>query len=90
MPAMLFPGHELRQAAFRLTSDNVRPGEDVLIVASSDQAAALVDALVAAADAAGPAGLCHTDVYELRMLSSRCPSSCWSTARGTAAGAGAA
>jgi len=50
---MLFPGHELRHAAERLASDNIRPGEHALIVGSSDQAPAFVDALVAAADAAG-------------------------------------
>ncbi|MCY3670464.1 MAG: hypothetical protein OXH14_05220, partial [Alphaproteobacteria bacterium] len=49
----VFPFHELRRAAWNLASGNVRPGEDVLVVASSDQEPALVDALVAAADAAG-------------------------------------
>jgi leucyl aminopeptidase (aminopeptidase T) len=48
-----FPFHELRRAAWNLASDNVRAGEDVLVVASSDQNAALTDALVTAADAAG-------------------------------------
>ena len=50
---MLFSGHELRRAATGLASDNVRAGEAVLIVASSDQESNLVDALTAAADAAG-------------------------------------
>jgi leucyl aminopeptidase (aminopeptidase T) len=50
---MQFPFHELRRAAWNLASDNVRAGEDVIIVASSDQEPALVDALVAAADTAG-------------------------------------
>ena len=49
----VFPFHELRRAAWNLAGGNVRPGEDVLVVASSDQEPALVDALVAAADAAG-------------------------------------
>jgi leucyl aminopeptidase (aminopeptidase T) len=49
----MLPFHELRRAAWNLASDNVRPGESVLVVSSSDQEAGLVDALVAAADAAG-------------------------------------
>ena len=49
----VFPFHELRRAAWNLASGNVRPGEDVPVVASSDQEAGLVDALLAAADAAG-------------------------------------
>lgn len=49
----VFPFHELRRAAWNLASDNVRPGEDVLIVASSDQNAGLIDALLTAAEAAG-------------------------------------
>ena len=48
----IFPFHELRRAAWNLAGGNVRPGEDVLVVASSDQEAGLVDALLAA-DAAG-------------------------------------
>ncbi len=36
MSAMLFPQYELRRAAWNLASDNVRDGEDVLIVTSSD------------------------------------------------------
>lgn len=52
-PLPVFPFHELRRAAWNLARGNVRPGEDVLVVASSDQEPALVDALVAAADAAG-------------------------------------
>ena len=53
MPALLFPGQELRRAAWNLASDNVRAGEDVLIVASSDQYPEIVEALVTACDAAG-------------------------------------
>jgi leucyl aminopeptidase (aminopeptidase T) len=49
--SVTFPFHELRRAAWNLASDNVRVGEDVLIVTSSDQNPALYDAL--AADAAG-------------------------------------
>ena len=49
----VFTFHELRRAAWNLASDNVRPGEAVLVVSSSDQELALVDALVSAADAAG-------------------------------------
>ena len=49
----VFPFHELRRAAWNLAGGNVRPGEDVLVVASSDQEAGLADALVTAADAAG-------------------------------------
>ena len=49
----VFPFHELRRAAWNLANGNVRRGEDVLVVASSDQEPGLVDALAAAADAAG-------------------------------------
>lgn len=51
--AMQFAFHELRQAAWNLATGNVRSGEHALVVASSDQEPALVDALVAALDAAG-------------------------------------
>lgn len=53
MAEMVLPFHELRRAAWNLASDNVRSGEDVLIVASSDQDPVLIDALTAACDAAG-------------------------------------
>ena len=53
MSAMLFPQYELRRAAWNLASDNVRDGEDVLIVTSSDQYPEIVEALVSACDAAG-------------------------------------
>ena len=49
----MFPFHELRRAAWNLASGNVNPGEDVLIVASSDQPPELIDAIVAACDFAG-------------------------------------
>ena len=49
----VFPFHELRRAAWNLAAGNVGAGEDVLVVASSDQDRALVDAIVAAADTAG-------------------------------------
>jgi leucyl aminopeptidase (aminopeptidase T) len=68
----VFPFHELRRAAWNLASDNVRPGEDVLIVASSDQEAALIDALLTAADAAGAATVtaatiaCPADMTDYR------------------------
>jgi len=69
---MQFPFHELRRAAWNLASDNVRANEDVLIVASSDQESALVDALVAAADAAGAGSVtaaviaCPADMTDYR------------------------
>ena len=47
------PQHELRRAAWNLASDNVRSGEEVLIVASSDQYPEIVEALVSACDGAG-------------------------------------
>jgi len=53
MPAMIMPHHELRRAAWNLASDNVRAGEEVLIVTSSDQYPEIVEALVSACDAAG-------------------------------------
>ncbi|NQW09588.1 MAG: aminopeptidase [Alphaproteobacteria bacterium] len=53
MTDMLLPFHELRRAVWNLASDNVRAGEDVLIVTSSDQYPALIDGLTAACDAAG-------------------------------------
>lgn len=68
----VFPFHELRRAAWNLASDNVRPGEEVLIVASSDQEAALIDALLTAADAAGAASVtsaviaCPADMTDYR------------------------
>ncbi len=51
----MFPFHELRRAAWNLADGNVAPGEAVLVVASSDQPSYLVDAIVAACDAAGAA-----------------------------------
>ena len=45
----MFPFYELRRAAWNLASGNVNPGEDVLIVASSDQPPELIDAIVARA-----------------------------------------
>lgn len=53
MADMLLPFHELRRAAWNLASDNVRMGEDILIVGSSDQSPMLLDALTAACDTAG-------------------------------------
>jgi|GEM_PF-1973523 hypothetical protein len=38
----VLPFHELRRSAWNLASDNVRPGESVLVVSSSDQEAGLV------------------------------------------------
>ena len=49
----MFPFYELRRAAWNLASGNVNPGEDVLIVASSDQPPELIDAIVTACDSAG-------------------------------------
>ncbi len=51
--AAVLPFHELRRAAWNLAAPNVRSGEDVLVIGSSDQAPELIDALVAASDAAG-------------------------------------
>ena len=51
--ARLPPSTNCAARAWNLARGNVRPGEDVLVVVSSDQEPALVDALVAAADAAG-------------------------------------
>lgn len=53
MSTMLMPLHELRRAAWNLASDNVRAGEEVLIVASSDQYPEIIEALTSACDAAG-------------------------------------
>ncbi len=50
---MMFAGHELGRAARNLAANNVVGGEEVLVVASSDQAGELVDALVSACSAAG-------------------------------------
>jgi leucyl aminopeptidase (aminopeptidase T) len=47
----LFIQHELQKAAWNLASDNVRAGENVLVVSSSDQSMELVDAIVTAAAA---------------------------------------
>lgn len=43
----------LDRAAANVAKDNVVPGEDVLVVASADQPAALIEALVSACDLAG-------------------------------------
>ena len=69
---MILPFHELRRAAWNLAEPNVCSGDSVLVVASSDQHQALVDALVAAADAAGAADVtaaviaCPADLSDYR------------------------
>ena len=50
----IFPQHELHRAAGNLAKNNVNPGEDVLIVTSSDQDARLVDSLTAAVSGNNP------------------------------------
>lgn len=62
----------MRRAAWNLASDNVRPGEDALVVASSDQPGELIDALVAGLDAAGAGSVtaatiaCPADMTDYR------------------------
>ena len=41
----IFPQHELYKATRNLAVDNVNPGEDILIVTSSDQDTRLIDSL---------------------------------------------
>ena len=50
----IFPQHELDRATGNLAKNNVNPGEDVLIVTSSDQDAKLIDSLTAAVSANNP------------------------------------
>jgi leucyl aminopeptidase (aminopeptidase T) len=46
---MLFIQHELQRAAQNLIADNIKAGEHVLIVSSSDQSRELIDAIISAA-----------------------------------------
>ena len=50
----IFPQHELYKATRNLAVDNVNPGEDILIVTSSDQDTRLIDSLTAAVSANNP------------------------------------
>lgn len=53
MPTMIFAAHELARACANLADDNVVAGEEVLIVASSDQYPEIVEGLVLACARAG-------------------------------------
>ena len=72
MPAEQRLHEELRLAARNLAAPNVRPGEAVLVVASSDQDPGLADAIAAAAAAAGAGSVttaviaCPADMADYR------------------------
>ena len=54
---MLFIQHELQRTAQNLVADNIKNGEHVLVVSSSDQSKELIDAIVTAASSTGAASV---------------------------------
>lgn len=69
---MRYPDEDLRHVARNLAVPNVRRGEAVLVVSSSDQDSGLVDAIAAAAEAAGAGSVtvavitCPADMTDYR------------------------